>query len=115
MLWFNSKSALKTGVPQKADGLLISMVKDLEDTREIYHGYSYVRTMRNILIGKDDAAIASFFRDKPYYGQFEELKLEALEHMMDAMTVSGQLCIIYTEHGKLYCTQEYHDKLCKNK
>lgn len=62
MLSFNTIEAIKNGVPQRVNELLIAMVKDLEDTREIYHGYSYVRTMRNILIGKEDAAIAPNFK-----------------------------------------------------
>lgn len=113
MLWFNSISAKKTGVPQSANELLIGMVKDLEETREKYHGYSYVRTMRNILIGKEDAAIAPEFKGLPYYGQFEELTLEALEQMIDVLVETNQLEVVHTEHGKLYCTKEYHDYLCR--
>ena len=54
---------------QIASDVLIKMVKDLEDTREIYHGYSYVRTMRNILTGKRSATIAPWFQGKEYYGR----------------------------------------------
>ena len=43
-------------------GLIIRMVKDLEDTRDMYYGYSYVRTIRNILVGKEGALIAPLFK-----------------------------------------------------
>ena len=115
MLWFNSISALETGQPQRANELIIGMIKDLEDTRDIYHGYSYVRTMRNILIGKKDAAIAPFFEGKPYYGQFKDLTLELLEQIMDVLVETKQIEVVLTEHGKLYCTHEYHEYLCKKK
>ena len=65
MLSFSTIEAIKSGVPQRVNELLIGMVKDLEDTREMYQGYSYVRTMRNILIGKEDAVIAPFLRTNP--------------------------------------------------
>ena len=87
--------------------LLMRMVKDLEDTREIYCGYSYVRTMRNILVGKEDAVIAPFFKGKPYYGIFETLELVAVEKLMDRLVSRNQLSIIYTARGKLYCTNYY--------
>lgn len=112
MLWLKSKKAKETGIPQRANELLIGMVKDLENTRDVYKGYSYVRTMRNILIGKEDAAIAPFFDMKPYYGQFYELSLEELEQMMDVLVKTNQLRVFVTEHGKLYCTQEYYEYLC---
>lgn len=115
MLWFNSKSAIETGQPQRANELIIQMIKDLEDTRDIYKGYSYVRTMRNILIGNRQAAIAPYFRDKPYYGQFKNLKLEILEQMLDALVQTNQIDILLTEHGKLYCTHDYHEEMCKKK
>ncbi len=113
MLWFNSINALETGIPQQANTLLINMIKDLEETREIYHGYSYVRTMRNILIGKKDAAIAPFFQNKPYYGQFKDLKLDVLEQMLECLLETNQISVIHTEHGKLYCTHEYHEYMCR--
>ncbi len=106
MLWFDSIEAHRTGKPQQGRNLLIRLVKDLEDTRSEYKGYSYVRTIRNILIGKEDAAIAPFFKGKPYYGQFETLTLERVEQMMDSLVSSYQLDVIRTEHGKLYCTRE---------
>ena len=95
--------------------MFISMVKDLEDTREIYGGYSYVRTMRNILVGKKDASIAPYFKDKPYYGKFPSLRLEDLEKIMDSFVLANLIDVIYTQHGKLYCTHEYHEEYCKKK
>ena len=89
------------------------MIKDLEDTRDIYHGYSYVRTMRNILVGKEDAAIAPYFKDKPYYGSFPHLKLEDLENIMDTFVKANLIDVVLTKHGKLYCTHEYHNEICK--
>ena len=88
--------------------LLLRMVKDLEDTREMYCGYSYVRTMRNILVGKDGAAIAPFFKGKPYYGIYDTLELAAVEKMLDGLVSRNQLSVIYTGRGKLYCTNEYY-------
>lgn len=113
MLLFNTKSAKATGVPQPVTEILIRMVKDLEDTRGKYAGYSYVRTMRNILVGKEDAAIAPYFKGKPYYGLMDELKLEDMERIMDVLVQTGQLDIIYTDNGKLYCTHDYHEKKAK--
>ena len=95
--------------------MFITMVKDLEDTRDIYGGYSYIRTMRNILVGKEDAAIARYFKGKPYYGVFPSLKLEDLETMMDSFVQANLIDVIYTQHGKLYCTPEYHEEYCKKK
>lgn len=92
----------------------IELVKDLEDTRDDYKGYSYIRTMRNILIGNENATIAPFFASKPYYGMYERLKLEDLELIMDALVKAHQLEVVFTEHGKLYCTKEFYiDRLCK--
>lgn len=98
---------------QKVYDLLVVMIKDLENTRHKYHGYSYVRTMRNILVGKKEAAIAPYFVDKPYYGKLEWIRLEDLEHMLDTMVSLHQIDVLYTEHGKLYCTHEYHVDMCK--
>ena len=88
--------------------LLLKMVKDLEDTREVYCGYSYVRTMRDILVGKDDAVIALSFKGKPYYGIYDKLELTTVEKMLDGLVSQNQLSIIYTGRGKLYCTNEYY-------
>lgn len=115
MLSFNTIMEMVTKEPDKGDKLLISMVKDLENTRENFFGYSYVRTMRNILIGKEDAAIAPLFKDKEYFGCFYELKLDVLEEMMDELVKKNKLDAIYTEHGKLYCSHEYHESYCKKK
>lgn len=92
---------------KKLSRLLIEIVKDLEDTREIIHGYSYVRTIRNILIEKD-AAIAPNFKDKYYYGLIGNLTLEETEFMLDSMIKSNRLSCIHTNHGKLYCTKDYY-------
>ena len=80
------------------------MLFRFEDTRGKYWGFSYVRTMRNILVGKETAVIAPFFKGKPYYGIFETLQLSSLEMMMDSLVRSGELDVIYTDRGKLYCT-----------
>ncbi len=89
--------------------MMIKMVRDLERTREDYRGYAYVRTMRNILIGKEDAAIAPLFKGEPYYGHYYKLKLEQVEYMADALVRTNRLKIIYTDRGKLYCTPEYYE------
>ena len=91
----------------------IQLIKDLEDTRELYHGYSYVRTLRNILVGKKDAAIAPLFQGKSYYGMFQHLKLQDVENIYDAFVQTNQLDVVFTDRGKLYCTHEYHDYLCQ--
>ena len=93
--------------------LFVQMVKDLENTRFKYHGYSYVRTMRNILIANQNAVIAVHFQDKPYYGIFSWLSLGEVEAMMDRVVSTGQLEIVWTDHGKLYCTPDYHNYLCR--
>ncbi len=93
------------------DRLILFMVKDLEDTRDIWHGYSYVRTMRNILIGDSDALIVPLFSKKPYYGIYSDLSLEETEAKMDKMVSDDLLEIIYTDHGKLYCTKPYFSEL----
>lgn len=93
--------------------LLLNIVKDLEHTRYKISGYSYVRTIRNILVGKEEAYIAPHFKDKPYYGLLDRLTLEETEQMMDEMVRNRELSVIHTEHGKLYCTNEYHEDVCK--
>ena len=95
--------------------LLFTVVNDLERTRDVINGYSYVRTIRNILIGKSDAAIAPNFSGKKYYGLISDLTLEETETMMDNMVKSKMLSCIYTSHGKLYCTPDYHDDICRRK
>ena len=111
MLAFNTKKAKETGQPEPIAEVLLQMVKDLEDTREIYQRYSYVRTMRNILAGKESALIAPYFKTKPYYGLFEELKLEETEYYFDNMVRAGLLDVIHTDHGKLYCTHEFYENM----
>lgn len=95
---------------EKVYDLIIQMVKDLEKTRDDYRGYAYVRTMRNILVGKDDAVVAPLFKEKPYYGIVDHMKLDELESIMDKLVNDNRLDIIYTDHGKLYCTHEYYKK-----
>lgn len=95
--------------------MFITMIKDLEDTREKYKGYSYVRTMRNILVGKKDAAIAPYFKEKPYYGIYPNLKLEDLEQIMDAFVRANLIDVIHTNHGKLYCTHDYYNETSNKK
>ena len=88
--------------------LIIRMVKDLEDTRDMYYGYSYVRTIRNILVGKENALIAPLFKSKSYYGMFDYLNLSDTEAIMDRIVKSNQLDVKFTNRGKLYCTHEYY-------
>lgn len=98
------------------DILIVSMVKDLEDTRDKYQGYSYVTTMRNILVGKPDAAIAPYFRGKIYHGIINKASKEDVEETMESMVNRGILCYVISETGKkLYCTNEHHDYLCSRK
>ena len=94
------------------DELIVKMVNDLEKTREFYCGYAYVRTIRNILIGKESAAIAPYFKEEPYYGQYRRLRLDQVEYMMDLLVKKGLIKIIYTQRGKLYCSSDYHDYYC---
>lgn len=96
------------GNKEKLYEMIIEMVRDLERTRHDYNGYAYVRTMRNILVGKKDAAIAPYFSRKPYYGVVPYLGLNDLEGIMDGLVRNNRLDIIFTEHGKLYCTHEWY-------
>ena len=89
--------------------LLEQIVKDLEITRHKYSGYAYVRTIRNILIGKEDAVIAPHFKEQYYHGVISELTLEETEKLLDSLVKEGKLQCIYTEHGKLYCTLEFYE------
>ena len=96
------------------NSLLVSMVRDLEMTRGKYNGYSYVTTIRNILVGKESAYIAPFFVTKPYYGMFARLSKDETRRMMDKLISTGELDYIISDKGKkLYCTHEYHDHLCR--
>lgn len=88
--------------------LLIKIIQDLENTREIIHGYSYVRTIRNILIGKEDALIAPNFKNKEYYGLVNELTLQETEKILDYLVDTNQITYFFTQNGKLYCTFDYY-------
>ena len=88
--------------------LVIEIVQDLENTREDIHGYSYVRTIRNILIGKEDAIIAPNFKNKQYYGLVNELTLQETEKILDYLVVTNQITYFFTQNGKLYCTFDYY-------
>lgn len=89
--------------------MLTKVVKDLENTRHKYGGYPYVRTIRNILVGKADAAIAPYFATKPYYGMFYELTLKETEDLLDKLVSKNKLDTIFTGHGKMYCSvEEYY-------
>ena len=94
------------------ESILVSMVKDLEDTRHKYCGYAYRRTIRNILIGNKDAAIAPHFKDKPYYGIARYLSLDSVDIIMDYLVEKRLLCVLYKDRGKLYCTPAYHRDAC---
>ena len=87
---------------------IIKLVKDLEDTREEYGGYSYVRTIRNILEGNENSEIANHFSNKEYYGAYEFLSLSRAEEIMDELVAEGKLKVILAKRGKLYCTKEYY-------
>lgn len=91
--------------------LLVKIVKDLEDSRTEIYGYSYARTIRNILIGKPEAIIAPNFKNKPYYGILNNLTLEETEKLLDNVVKMNKLICDYREHGKLYCTIEYYKRL----
>lgn len=95
--------------------MLIHVVRDLENTRAMYQGYSYVRTIRNILVGNQHAVIAPHFVKKEYYGLLDSLTLEETETMMDTLVKMHLLECIFTNHGKLYCTEEYNEDYCKHK
>lgn len=88
--------------------LLIKIIQDLESTREKIQGYSYVRTIRNILIGKEDALIAPNFKNKQYYGLVNELTLQETEKMLDYLVNTNQITYFFTQNGKLYCTFDYY-------
>jgi hypothetical protein len=93
--------------------LLIDIVKDLENTQEFICGYSYARTIRNILVGKEDAIIAPNFKGKYYHGILEMLSLKETEDMLDYLVKTNQITYMCTSHGKMYCTFEYYKRKCK--
>ena len=74
------------------ESLLVQMVKDLEETAWKFHGYAYPRTIRNILIGKEDAEIAPNFKGKPYHGiASKDLKIVDASDILDGMVAKGYL------------------------
>jgi hypothetical protein len=93
---------------QYIEHLLVSMVRDLEETRYWCHGYAYCKTLRNILVGKENAVIAPHFNGKPYHGILSYLTLNEVGEMMDRLVRKHLLDVIYTNHGKLYCTPDYY-------
>ncbi|MCQ2498847.1 MAG: hypothetical protein MJ133_07660 [Lachnospiraceae bacterium] len=92
--------------------LLVTMIRDLENTRYKYHGYAYRRTIRNILTGNKDAVIAPQFKGKSYYGLVKYLSLTDVESMLVEMVRCNTISVIYTDRGKLYCTNPYHNDIC---
>jgi hypothetical protein len=95
--------------------LLIGIINDLENTQDYICGYSYCRTIRNILVGNPKAVIASNFTDKQYYGIAEHLSLKETEGMLECLVKSNQVTYIFTEHGKMYCTFDYYKSRCQRK
>lgn len=93
------------------DELILLMIRDLENTKNIYHGYAYKRTMRNILTGNKGAAIAPCFTDKPYYGISRSMTLKQMENIADALVASGKLSFVLTSRGKLYCSRSYQNSV----
>ena len=113
MLWVNCDGSCISGVPENFESLLIQMVKDLEDTRYKYFGYSYRRTMRNILTGNISAVIAPNFMSKEYFGIVSYLTLDNCTKIMETLVKKGKIAYVDTEHGRLYCTKDYHDHICR--
>jgi uncharacterized protein YpbB len=93
--------------------LLIGIINDLENTQDYICGYSYCRTIRNILVGNPKAVIASNFTDRQYYGVLEHLSLKETEEMLDSLVKSNYVTYLFTEHGKMYCTFDYYSNKCK--
>lgn len=89
------------------DKLIVDLIKDLELTRYKYHGYAYVRTIRNILTGNKDAVIAPNFSNKAYYGIYHYLSLENTARILDDLVREYKLDYVFTDHGKLYKSLEY--------
>ncbi len=98
-----------TRIPDELKSHLLCIVKDLEETRDIYSGFSYARTIRNILVGKETAIIAPFFDKKEYYGYLDYISIKSVEQILDNLVAEKQLWFVYTEHGKLYCTKDYYE------
>lgn len=93
--------------------LLQEIISDLENTQEYVSGYSYCRTIRNILTGNPKAVIASNFTNKQYYGIVEHLSLKETEEMLDYLVKSNRITYIFTERGKMYCTFDYYQSKCR--
>lgn len=95
--------------------LLIGIINDLENTQDYICGYSYCRTIRNILVGNPKAVIASNFTNKQYYGLVKHLSLKETEEMMDDLVKSNKVTYIFTGHGKMYCSFDYYKSKCMRK
>jgi uncharacterized protein YpbB len=102
-------------VDKRISRLLIRIINDLENTQDYICGYSYCRTIRNILVGNPKAVIASNFTDKQYYGIIDHLSLRETEIMLDYLVKSNQVTCTFTEHGKMYCTFDYYRSKCKGR
>jgi uncharacterized protein YpbB len=98
---------------KRVSKLLIGIIKDLENTQDYIYGYSYCRTIRNILVGNPKAVIALNFTDKQYYGIVEHLSLKETEEMLDYLVKSNRITYIFTERGKMYCTFDYYKSKCR--
>jgi uncharacterized protein YpbB len=98
---------------KRVSELLIEIINDIENTQDYIFGYSYCRTIRNILVGNPKAVIAANFTDKQYYGLVDRLSLKETEEMLDWLVKSNQVTYIFTEHGKMYCTFNYYKNKCK--
>ena len=96
-------------MPDELQEYLLNIVNDLEKTRDIYNGYSYARTIRNILVGKETAIIAPFFDDKEYYGYLDYISIKSVEQMLENLVKEKRLYFIYTDRGKLFCTKEFYE------
>ena len=95
------------------DDILVALVKDLEDTRDIYHGYAYIKTIKNILIGNNKSIIAPCFQEKSYYGICRSATRKDIKNLMDNLVEKGKLYADYRDKKVLYCTEEYLAELCK--
>jgi hypothetical protein len=87
---------------------LIGIINDLEDTQEYVSGYSYCRTVRNILVGNPKSVIASNFTNKQYYGIIGSLSLKETEELLDYLVKLNQITYMFTKRGKMYCTFDYY-------
>jgi uncharacterized protein YpbB len=97
---------------KRVSKLLIEIINDLENTQHYIHGYSYCRTIRNILTGNPKAIIASNFMNKQYYGILNRLSLQETEKLLDYLVKDNQITYIFTNRGKMYCTFDYYERRC---